>query len=80
MARMALMIRLRTVDERLKPKIKDPVPWALEKVKYAGLRRDNLLAIDLKKAISKGRENLNRVQNRQGMDLFSKRPLLILVS
>jgi hypothetical protein len=56
LARMALMIWLGAVDERLKSKIKDLVLLGLENIKYVGLRRDSLLPwSSKKKATNKGR-------------------------
>lgn len=47
---MALMIWLGAIDEKLKPKIKDLVPWGLENIEYVGLAGDNPLASNTNKS------------------------------
>jgi hypothetical protein len=40
-------LRLGAVDEKLKPKIKDLVPWGLENIEYVGLVGDDPLELEI---------------------------------
>jgi hypothetical protein len=62
LTRMVLMIWLGAVDERLKPVIKDLVPWGFENIEYLGLAKDNPLTTGINQSGRIKKKNASRAE------------------